>query len=452
LSLEGVWKSRGYGWILKLDSEGYALFDVTPGACIEFERGSSAEFEDGFEVLDFDQENRLGLRIRHDITRYDFERLAALPAKPLFLNESRRIKPLENLDFFCDVFERDYAFFDLRGVVWKEACAVARSNITSDSSPDALFTELHALIEPLGDNHVILSDGHRLAISDGIAEIKALIQAELGLCNASIGDPANIARISPFINKEFLGSAGSSAGNGVVNWGMISPSVAYLNILKLFGLADTDDARTATDLPSRRADHARFLRDDLDAIEEIMDRVMTDLGHASSIILDIRLNGGGFDNLGMAITNSFADRKRLAFTKHARDGSGVTPRQEFFIEPAGDFQFTRPVYVLTSARTASAGDIFAMCMRTLPHVTLIGQPSTGILSDNLKKHLPNGWITSISNEFYYSADGMLFEGPGVPVDIETPVYIKGDFKAGYHLAVDKALELTNGHSSVANLR
>jgi C-terminal processing protease CtpA/Prc len=175
-----------------------------------------------------------------------------------------------------------------------------------------------------------------------------------------------------------------------------------------------------------------------------MNRVMADLGQAGSIILDVRLNGGGFDNLGMAIADRFSDSKHLAFTKQARHGSGIKPLQKFFVEPKGDIQFTRPVYVLTSARTASAGDIFAMCMRNLPHVTLVGQPSMGILSDNLKKHLPNGWVTNISTEFYCSADGKLFEGPCVPVDVETPVFLEEDFTAGYHIAVDKTLELAMG--------
>jgi len=452
VSPEGIWKSRGYGWVLQLDAGGYALFDVTPGACIEFERGTAEEFEAGFKILDRDHENHLGLCVRNDITRYDFDRQATLPAHTLYLDEDRGSDPEETLDFFCDVFEQDYAFFDLRGVAWNEACAIARSNIDSESTPEALFSELHALINPLGDNHVVLSNGKRLVCSESIGEIKAIIQDKLGLRNASIGDPENIARIRTFINHEFLNSEGSSAGNGVVNWGMIAPDVAYLNVLKLFGLADTEEARTATDLPPLRADHARFLRDDLDAIEVIMDRVMADLGQASSIILDVRLNGGGFDNLGMAIAGRFAERKHLAFTKQARHGSGVTPRQEFFVEPKGDIQFTRPVYVLTSARTASAGDIFAMCMRNLPNVTLVGQRSTGILSDNLKKHLPNGWVTSISNEFYCSADGKLFEGPGVPVDVETPVFLKEEFRAGYHIAVDKALELAMGNETIVQRR
>ena len=441
MSLQGIWKSRGYGWILKLDSKGYALFDYTSRACIEIERGSTTEFTVGFEVFEQVQQDQLTLRVRHDISSYDFDRIDALPSDTRYLEADRETGILENFDCFCEIFRQDYAFFDLRGVVWDEACAAGRHNLNPHSSPDQLFSELESLIAPLKDNHVMLTDGVRTVNSEKIAGIKALVTDELELRNASIGDPYNIRQISAFINAEFLNGCGNLAGNNVVIWEMIAPGVGYLNILKLFGLHSSELGKTATDLPPRRPDHARFLREDLDAIEVIMDRVMADLYECEAIIIDVRVNGGGFDNVGMAIANRFADKRRLAFTKHARNGSGVTPPQEFFIEPSGDRPFTRDVYLLTSARTASAGDIFAMCMRGLPHVTLVGQPSTGILSDNLKKQLPNGWITSISNEFYCSADGKLFEGPGVPVDVETTVFTKEDFKAGYHMAVDKALEL-----------
>ena len=448
--MEGIWKSRGYGWILKIDAIAYALFDYTAGASVEFERGTREEFEAGFELLTRDNEDHLGLSIRNDITRYDFDRVAAMPANTLFLESPRRTNPMDNLAYYCDVFFQDYAFFKLRGVDWTKASTQARINIHRNSSPKSLFTQLHGLIQPLEDNHVILSNGEETVNSEKMSELKLLIQDKLGLKSASIGDPQNIRLISAFIRNEFLGTTDKVAGNDVFNWGMISPTVGYLNILKLFGLADTSEARTATDLPPRRADHARFQADDLDAVETIMDQVTADLGGAESIILDVRLNGGGFDNVGMAIANRFTDKKRLAFTKHARHDSGLTPKQPFFIEPGGDFQFIKPVYVLTSKRTASAGDVFAMCMRNLPHVTLVGQPSTGILSDNLKKHLPNGWTTSISNEFYCSAEGEEFEGPGVPVDVETPVFLKQDFKAGYHIAVDKALEMASEYQKATN--
>lgn len=444
MSIDGIWKSRGYGWILRIDSSAYSLFDYTPAASVEFEHGSREEFEAGFELFDSDNADHLCLCTKNDITRYDFDRIAAMPANTLYLDAPRRTDPLDNLAFFCDVFFQDYAFFKLRGVDWRMASTTARLNIDSNSSPEVLFTQLHEMIQSLEDNHVVLCDGKKTVASDKIADLKNMIQVNLGLTGHSLGDPLNVNLISKFVRKEFLHNKGKVAGNDVFNWGMMSSTVGYLNVLKFFGLANTNEARIASDLPPHRADHASFLADDLDAVESIMDEVMDDLKEAEAIILDVRLNGGGFDNVGMAITNRFTDKKRLAFTKHARQGSGTTPKQPFFIEPTGDFQYTRPVYVLTSARTASAGDIFAMCMRSLPHVTLVGQPSTGILSDNLRKHLPNGWFTSISNEFYCSAEGELFEGPGVPVDVETPVFIPHDFRAGYHIAVDKARELASG--------
>ena len=196
MSVEGIWKSRGYGWILKVDSEAYALFDYTPGLCIEFERGTRKQFEAGFELLAHDDKDHLALCVRHDITRYDFDRVATLPADTLLLDTARKMNPLINLEFFCDVFAQDYAFFELRGVDWRAASTKARSNINNNSSPYTLFKQLHELIKPLGDNHVILSDGEQIVSSEKIADIKTIVQDNLGLRNASIGDPENIARFS----------------------------------------------------------------------------------------------------------------------------------------------------------------------------------------------------------------------------------------------------------------
>lgn len=441
MSLTGTWKSRGYGWVLDLNPDGYSLFDIVPGQGVEFERGSPEEFDLGFQVLDEAESGVMRLRIRNDITAYTFDRINGVPDAMLRLEEPRRPDPLESFDFLCSVFQTDYAFFERKQIDWPALCADARARISAQITPKELLSVFADLILPLADNHVLVSDGHNTVISDKIAQIKSMIMDELGMKGSRIGDPQNVDIIGRFIQREFLGANGRQAGNGAVHWGMLDNGIAYLNVIRMFGVAETAAARAADDLPPRRPDHASFLGEDLAAIDSILDEVMADIAPARALVLDVRLNGGGFDILGMQIANRLADRRRLAFTKYARYGDCFTERQAFHIEPAGDAQFARPVYLLTSARTASAGDVFALCMRALPHVTIVGQPSTGILSDNLRKHLPNGWYTSISNEYYCAADGQLFEGPGVPVDVETPVFVPGDFRAGYHLAVDKAVAL-----------
>lgn len=450
MSFTGTWKSRGYGWILILDSQGYSLRDNIPGQSVEFELGSLDEFERGFEILSPPGNDILKLRVRHDITTYEFDRITGPEDEVLRLAQSREPDPLKSFDFFCSVFENDYAFFDLKKIDWSALCIQARSKVSAHSNPEELLDILGKLIFPLQDNHVLISDGNSTIVSEKIAEVKRTVRVELGLQGDLIGDPANVKIIGRFIQQEFLGSRGRQAGNGSVHWGMLDNGIAYLNVIRFFGLANMDAARAANDLPARRPEFAQFLKEDLAAMDAVLDVALQDIASARALVLDVRLNGGGFDKLGMVIANRLTDKKRLAFTKHARNGNGLTEQQEFHIQPAGKVRFTGPVYLLTSARTASAGDVFALCMRNIPHVTIVGQPSTGILSDNLRKHLPNGWYTSISNEYYCSADGQLFEGPGVPVDVETPVFVPGDFRAGYHLAVDAAVALADSRTVVSS--
>jgi C-terminal processing protease CtpA/Prc len=47
----------------------------------------------------------------------------------------------------------------------------------------------------------------------------------------------------------------------------------------------------------------------------------------------------------------------------------------------------------------------------------------------------------LPNEIYLTKDGKAFDGPGVPPDIETPIFSADDLAAGRDSALDKALEL-----------
>ena len=57
-------------------------------------------------------------------------------------------------------------------------------------------------------------------------------------------------------------------------------------------------------------------------------------------------------------------------------------------------------------------------MKGINSVTLIGENSEGTFSDMKFKELPNGWTISLSDECYFSADTICYEGKGVSVDIE----------------------------------
>ena len=89
----------------------------------------------------------------------------------------------------------------------------------------------------------------------------------------------------------------------------------------------------------------------------------------------------------------------------------------------------------------SAAEIFSLAMMALPNVTRIGTPTYGILSDSLEKQLPNGWSLGLSNEVYVAADGNLYEGRGIPPNIEVKAQTGGSFHERMRLDIDTALAL-----------
>lgn len=102
----------------------------------------------------------------------------------------------------------------------------------------------------------------------------------------------------------------------------------------------------------------------------------------------------------------------------------------------------KPVYVLTSPFTQSAGEVFALAASAIPTVTLLGEPTQGILSDNLFHRLPSGWEVSLSNEVYETLDGRCFESVGVPPALPLPMLgaadLLSDLRAGLRIAVEAA--------------
>ena len=98
-------------------------------------------------------------------------------------------------------------------------------------------------------------------------------------------------------------------------------------------------------------------------------------------------------------------------------------------------------FLLTSERTVSAAEIFVICMMACPHVTRVGGITPGALSNTLTKHLPNGWHIEISSEVVEAADGNVYEGIGIPPQVDVPVFIPGNIYPGLKQAVDKAVFL-----------
>jgi C-terminal processing protease CtpA/Prc len=160
-------------------------------------------------------------------------------------------------------------------------------------------------------------------------------------------------------------------------------------------------------------------------------------------IIDIRDNPGGDDSTAIMIINRFCDHKRVAFhrkTKIGPETDDLTPLKTWYLEPEGDAQFSGPIVLLTCDSVFSGGEAFALAIKELPYVTIIGDHTNGIFSYQLEKKLPNGWEVRLSYQIYLSADMVCYEGLGVPVDIEL-LNSRVDIENGIDPLITTALEV-----------
>jgi C-terminal processing protease CtpA/Prc len=222
------------------------------------------------------------------------------------------------------------------------------------------------------------------------------------------------------VRRSYLQGKEQWAGNLELTYAKLDDSTGYLDIPTMAGYAKPEDEKQV--------------------LTEALDEILLAFEDAEALIVDVRFNGGGLDSNALLIASRFADQRRLAFSKQTREGDQYTPRREFYVEPQGTSQFTKPVFVLTSRATLSAAEVFVMIMRAFPHVTLVGEPTAGAHSDVMGRSLPNGWEFGLSHQVYYTHDGQVYEKTGLPPDVEVEMS-KTALDAGADPILDKALEL-----------
>ena len=450
----GLWRSVGYNRILEIDRDGYALYTATMGHATLSEQGSAREFARAFDRLEINQQGRLSLFQAHDLTRYEFERRSSWePDFPIY--RAPYNDPLLNLAAFCEVFAENYAFFDLRQVDWPAQCDAARTRVGPSPSSAMLLEAFEDMITPLADLHVYVTAPARRIRSMQIARgPRDALRAVFDLPTPQLSARSTTERIAAQLRATLLGDFASTldryrrAGNDVVSWGTLRPGVGYLSLLRMFGFAATEAARTADDLPHRLSDVGPFMDADMRAFDRILDDAMADLAEHKALVVDARLNAGGFDRAGILLCERLIDRPYTVYRKKARWQQGFTEPQSLTLTPSQGPRFVKPVVLLTSSFTQSAGEVFALAMSALPSVTILGEPTQGILSDNLFHRLPAGWEVSLSNEVYETPDGRCFEAVGVPPHTRLPTLGAGDLlsdmRAGLRIAAERASERARG--------
>ena len=146
--------------------------------------------------------------------------------------------------------------------------------------------------------------------------------------------------------------------------------------------------------------------------ESNLDEVLSYLAICQGLIIDIRGNGGGTltyaDMLASRFTN---ERVLVGYMQHKTDKgrNDFSEMEPKYIEPSSRYRWHKPVCLLTNRGVYSAANEFAMMMKALPQVTLVGDHTGGGAGMPFSSSLPNGWIVRFSAVPMYDAQGQSVE-------------------------------------------
>jgi carboxyl-terminal processing protease len=427
--LQGVWRSRGYGYVVKIDRKGLQLHHIAGEFCYpdpRRERNPEGIFE-YYRPLD---KGAVAFSSAPGQSLYVFDRLPSLPAA---CNDRTPWTPSRIASLVAATFSDLYPSFREFGIDWSARIETLHSRLSEITDDATLFQSLRTLLAGIEDAHVELSAsvaGRSRAIVPGDGPTLKAVEATF----ASVGDNSAEEQWRHMyrrgILETILQGKGNEAANRRVIWGRVG-NVGYINLLTLFGYGKNGDGPEVADT--------------------VFDQAFAAFKGVRGVIVDVTSNTGGSDFFALHAARRFADRRRLVFTKVAVGAAGVAP-QQFYLEPSSRNRYLGPVYVLMSDVTVSAGEIFALAMRELPHVVLVGRPTRGAFSDAIDKPLPNGWKLNLSAEIYRDPAGRSHETKGLPPQIERDVFPANDLAGGHARLVLDLMQEIEAHGKVSQSR
>ncbi|RCR70584.1 S41 family peptidase [Larkinella punicea] len=307
--------------------------------------------------------------------------------------------PESNFDLLWQEFDRMYGLFDVQKIDWNTMKQKYRSQVKPGMSDDQLFDLLSAMLGELHNGHLwLLKPGPNYRRYDS-------------------GPTYPLDEFSIDVVKKYVQDVKEvRAEDGVkVLYGKLAGNVGYILFTDL-GLAP-------------------------DFYDQALDDALAALADTKGLVVDARNVPGGLDRSSQRIAGRFASERKLFMTTRFRNGpkhSDFTAPIEWYVEPGGNSQYTKPVVLLTNRITQSAGETLTLAMNQNRNVTQLGDKTYGVFSDNPKRELPNGWIYSVTPGDFRAADGKNYEGIGIAPKI-TVVNTKEDLAAGKDKVLEAAL-------------
>jgi carboxyl-terminal processing protease len=328
------------------------------------------------------------------------------------VSQSEQLQIFENL---TNVIEDVYVYPDYNGKDWNEIKSRYRSKVEAGLDTESFYTEMHALIDELQDEHSrFLSPleveeseaelrGESEFVGVGIYHIPDVERQRLVVISTFPGSPAEYGGIGPHdsilladgapldleTGNRLRGPACSAVVLTVQSPGE-APREVMLVRTAIQGGLEIEARLVPTTDGSKICDI--FIPTFFDeTIPLQIENALNEFGQLDGLILDVRLNGGGSSLVVNPIFEHFVSGTIGRFVSRADSRP-----MEVEADPIHNSQ-TVPLVVVVSQDTVSYGEIFAGVLRDSRDAQIVGETSLGNVEVLYPYNFDDGsqaWIAS----------------------------------------------------------
>jgi hypothetical protein len=176
---------------------------------------------------------------------------------------------------------------------------------------------------------------------------------------------------------------------------------------------------------------------------ETLAAAMRFLGNTDALIIDLRLNGGGYGDMVALLTTYFLDGDPVRLADLYNRSTGETSQSWSLPYVPGPRYTGKPLYILTGERTFSAAEGFTYHLQQAGQAAVVGEPTRGgahfvkifQIDTHFAVMVPVGTVTD-------AITGANWEGTGIVPDVAVPG--AEAIRTAHRLALEKLLETADG--------
>lgn len=433
-NIKGYWKSIGNGYILSATNDSILLYSYTSHFCykekndyIEELLNTQSRFKEHSDTVSIFLAD-YGTKTHELEIKNDFIRIDNLPQNTLTFSEMQQLSSKKLFELFIETLKENYAFSKERNMNWDSIRNEYEKKVSDETTKEELFQILGQIVSLTKDHHtkIIAENGETL-------QYRGTPSAEIVM--SAFNKQSKVKNLNEYFNLFFetnyknisdslLPGKGNKSANRQIEWGDLNDSIGYISIYSFTDFAPDSFSR----------------KQQIDSIKNSMQHIITALKNKKAVIVDISFNFGGYDAAALFIAGFFTDKPTYAYTSQVYNNGTFYNESDVYVQPSEKIQYTKPVYVLTSDISRSAAEGFAMLMKALPNVKLVGTNTMGILSSMLGKSIGDFYSTS-SNQRLLSPSGKYYEVSGVQPDIPLTIFSKENVFEGHKEAVRRIMEI-----------